>query len=48
LCAEQVASYTTATKGTVYPVMVSKNGKLFIVKTAKVSGRTYNEYLKTE
>lgn len=31
-------------KGTVYPVMVSKSGKLFIVRTSK-KGNRYNQYL---
>jgi len=35
----------TDTKGIVYPVMISKNGKLFIVRTSK-SGNKYNQYLK--
>lgn len=35
----------TDTKGIVYPVMISKNGKLFIIRTSK-TGRTYNQYLK--
>lgn len=34
----------TDSKGTVYPVMVSKNGKLFIVRTSK-KGNRYNQYL---
>lgn len=32
-------------KGIVYPVMISKNGKLFVVRTSK-TGKTYNFYLK--
>lgn len=35
----------TDLKGNVYPVMRSKNGKLFVVRTSK-SGKNYNQYLK--
>lgn len=35
----------TDTKGNVYPVMISKNGKLFVVRTSK-KGTKYNQYLK--
>ena len=35
----------TDTKGNVYPVMISKNGKLFIVRISK-TGNKYNQYLK--
>lgn len=35
----------TDLKGNVYPVMQSKKGKLFVVRTAKVSGKTYNQYI---
>lgn len=35
----------TDTKGNVYPVWVSKNGKLFIVRISK-TGNKYNQYLK--
>lgn len=37
----------TDSKGNVYPVMISKNGKLFVVRTSK-SGTRYNSYLKLE
>ena len=37
--------YTDA-KGNVYPVMISKNGKLFIVRISR-SGLRYNYYLKS-
>jgi hypothetical protein len=35
----------TDTKGTVYPVMISKNGKLFVIRISK-AGNRYNQYLK--
>lgn len=35
----------TDSKGNVYPVMISKNGKLFVVRTSK-TGNKYNQYLK--
>jgi hypothetical protein len=38
----------TDTKGNVYPVMISKNGKLFIVRTSASTGRNYNQYLKLD
>ena len=40
-------SYTyTDTKGEVYPVYESKNGKNFTLKTSKKSGKQYRSYLK--
>ena len=36
----------TDKKGVKYPVMISKNGKLFYVKTAVKSGNTYSVYIK--
>src|SRR5436190_1601661 len=51
--AQQDSSTATATgktytdaKGETYPVFQSKNGKLFVRRVAKTSGRTYNMYLK--
>ena len=35
----------TDTKGIVYPVFVSKNGKLFVIRTSK-TGSQYKQYLK--
>ena len=35
----------TDTKGVIYPVLESKNGKLFYVKTSK-TGNVYNVYIK--
>lgn len=35
----------TDTKGNVYPVYVSKNGKLFVIRTSK-TGNQYKQYLK--
>jgi hypothetical protein len=35
----------TDTKGNVYPVMISKNGKLFVIRISK-TGNKYNQYLK--
>ncbi len=37
----------TDDSGNTYPVMISKNGKLFIVRTSKTGSR-YNQYLKLE
>jgi len=37
----------TDTKGNVYPVMISKNGKLFYIKTSK-AGNQYKVYIKIE
>ena len=34
----------TDTKGIIYPVMISKNGKLFVIRTSK-TGNKYNQYL---
>jgi hypothetical protein len=36
----------TDDKGNTYPVYLSKNGKLFIIKTSKKTGKNYNYYLK--
>ena len=41
---ESGKTYTDA-KGTTYPVMISKNGKLFVIRTSK-AGNKYNQYLK--
>lgn len=38
-------TYTDA-KGDKYPVYISKNNKLFIIKTSKKTGKNYNYYLK--
>ena len=35
----------TDSKGNTYPVMISKNGKLFVVRISK-TGNRYNYYLK--
>jgi hypothetical protein len=40
-------TYTDA-KGNTYPVMISKNGKLFIIRTSQTTGRNYNQYLKLD
>lgn len=37
----------TDTKGIVYPVYVSVNGKLFVIRTSK-NGNQYKMYLKTK
>lgn len=37
--------YTNA-KGERLPVYVSKNGKLFVIRTSKKTGNQYNQYLK--
>ena len=36
----------TDSKGETYPVYISKNNKLFIIKTSKKTGKNYNYYLK--
>jgi hemin uptake protein HemP len=36
----------TDSKGTVYNVMVSKNGKLFVFRQSAKTGSTYRQYLK--
>lgn len=43
--AKNTGSKFTDNKGTVYPVMESKNGKLFYVRTSK-AGNEYKVYLK--
>ena len=35
----------TDTKGNVYPVLESKNGKLYVIRTSK-TGNQYKQYLK--
>ena len=35
----------TTSKGDKYPVMVSKKGRLFVVRTSKKSGKEYKQYL---
>ena len=35
----------TDSKGVTYPVYISKNNKLFIIKTSKKTGKNYNYYL---
>ena len=37
----------TTTKGDIYPVYVSKNGKLFVIRTSK-TGNQYKQYLKVD
>lgn len=37
----------TATDGTKFPVMMSKNGKLYVIRQSK-TGTTYKQYLKLE
>jgi len=36
----------TDTKGNVYPVWISKNGKLFVIRISQKTGNRYNQYLK--
>ncbi len=36
----------TDSKGIKYPVYLSKNGKLYIIRTTKESGKKYKQYLK--
>jgi len=40
-------TYQTS-KGDVFPIYVSKNGKYFIVRTSKESGKEYKQYLNIE
>jgi len=35
----------TDTKGNIYPVWISKNGKLFIKRISKTTNKSYNQYL---
>ncbi len=35
----------TDAKGIIFPVMESKNGKLFVIKTSAKTGKQYNYYL---
>ena len=37
----------TDSKGNVFPVMMSKAGKLFVIRTSK-TGTTYKQYLKLD
>jgi len=43
--AKQTGKTYTDAKGIVYPVMISKNGKLFVTRISK-TGNKYNQYLK--
>ena len=38
----------TDSKGQIYPVLVSKNGKLFVIRKSKKTGKEYREYLKID
>ncbi len=38
-------TFTTA-KGETFPVYESKNGKLFVIRTSKETGKQYKQYLK--
>jgi hypothetical protein len=40
-------TYQTS-KGDIFPIYVSKNGKYFIVRTSKESGKEYKQYLNIE
>ena len=40
-------TYTDA-KGNVYPVMVTKTGKLYVIRTSAKTGKQYKQYLKVE
>ena len=40
------SKYYIDNKGERYPVYVSKNGKLFVIRTSKNTGKQYNQYLK--
>lgn len=43
--AKETGKTFTDTKGNQYPVMISKNGKLFVIRVSK-SGNKYNYYFK--
>ena len=43
--AKETGKTYTDTKGEKYPVYISKNNKLFIIKTSKKTGKNYNYYL---
>lgn len=36
----------TTSKGETFPVYESKNGKLFVIRTSKETGKQYKQYLK--
>ena len=38
----------TLTNGDKLPVLTSKTGKLYVIRTSKKTGATYRQYLKTE
>ena len=40
-------TYQTS-KGDIFPIYVSKNGKYFIVRTSKETGKEYKQYLNIE
>jgi acyl-coenzyme A thioesterase PaaI-like protein len=46
--AKETGKTYTDSKGVVYQVMQSANGKLFVIKTSKNTGNEYRMYLKTE
>ena len=35
-------------KGVKYPIYVSKNGKYYVIRTSKKTGKEYKQYLKLE
>ena len=43
--AQNTGKTYTDTKGAQYPVMKSEKGKLFIIRTSKNSGKSYNQYI---
>lgn len=45
--AKQTGKLFTDAKGVQFPVMESKNGKLFVIKASAKTGKNYNYYLKT-
>lgn len=46
--AKETGKMFTDSKGVSYPIMLSKLGKLFYIKTAIKSGKKYNVYIKTK
>lgn len=45
--AQSTGKTFTDSKGNIYPVMQSINGKLFVVRTSK-TGKVYKQYLKVK
>jgi hypothetical protein len=46
--ANKTGSTYTDSKGNVFPVYISKNQKLFIIRVSSKTGKPYNYYLKID